>query len=104
ARVGSTFAIPQERRPHAALKKTMEPGRTLRVELTASTMFRVVLACAAVWLLFVIWPILLVIVVALMIAGALAPPAAWLERRGMRRGLAGAVVFSAVFLGFAAVA
>ncbi len=69
------------------MKKPLEPGSTLRVELTASTMLRVILACAAVWLLVVIWPILLVIVVALMIAGALAPPAAWLERRGMRRGL-----------------
>jgi putative heme transporter len=104
ARVGSTFAIAQGRRPHAALKKILEPGATFRVELTASTMFRVVLACAAVWLLVVIWPILLVIVVALMIAGALAPPAAWLERRGMRRGLAIAMVFGAVFLLFAAIA
>jgi predicted PurR-regulated permease PerM len=84
------------------LRKTDEADRTLRVELTASTMFRVVLACAAVWLLVVIWPILLVIVVSLMIAGALAPPVAWLERRGMRRGLAIAAVFGSVFLGFAA--
>jgi predicted PurR-regulated permease PerM len=84
------------------LRKTDEPDRTLRVELTAGTMFRVVLACAAVWLLVVIWPILLVIVVSLMIAGALAPPVAWLERRGMRRGLAIAAVFGSVFLGFAA--
>ena len=84
------------------MRKTDEPDRTLRVELTASTMLRVVLACAAVWLLVVIWPILLVIVVSLMIAGALAPPVAWLERRGMRRGLAIAAVFGSVFLGFAA--
>lgn len=84
------------------MRKTDEADRTLRVELTASTMFRVVLACAAVWLLVVIWPILLVIVVSLMIAGALAPPVAWLERRGMRRGLAIAAVFGSVFLGFAA--
>jgi predicted PurR-regulated permease PerM len=86
------------------LKKLHESGPTLRIELTASTLFRVVFACAVVWLLVTIWPILLVIVVALMIAGALAPPAAWLERRGMRRELSIAAVFGAAFLGFAALA
>jgi predicted PurR-regulated permease PerM len=96
---------PASARPSFSIVNLPQPRpRTLRVEVTTSTVIRVLLACAAVGLLVIIWPILLVIVVALMIAGALGPAVTWLERHGLKRGLAIATIFGGVFLGFAALA
>jgi len=64
-----------------------------------------VLALGSVWLLMQLWPILLVIVIGLMIAGMVGPVVAWLEHKGMGRGAAIAVVFLGMlfaFLGFGA--
>jgi predicted PurR-regulated permease PerM len=88
----------------ANVTKPRDPAPSLRIELTGSTVLRVLLACGAVWLLVAIWPILLVIVVALMIAGALGPAVHWFEKRGMGRGWAIACVFGSVFVGVAAFA
>jgi predicted PurR-regulated permease PerM len=97
----SPLRHPTVNKPHSPPSR---PVRTLRVELTASTVLRVLFACASVWLLITIWPILLVIVVALMIAGALGPAVTWFERRGLGRGAAIAVVFGGVFASVAAFA
>ncbi len=50
------------------------------------------------WLLVRLWPVLLVLVVALMIVGTLGPVLAWLEARGVRRGVGITIVFSALLV------
>jgi predicted PurR-regulated permease PerM len=72
--------------------------RILPVELTTTTLLKTLCAAGLVWVLLQIWPVLLVIVVALMLVGMLAPPIAWLERKGLRRPFAIAAVFSGVFV------
>lgn len=77
----------------------------VRVELSVRTAIVAVVSLAAVWLFLQLWQILLVIVVGLMIVGMLNPFVEKLEKRGMRRGHAIAVVFTALFVlvaGFAA--
>jgi putative heme transporter len=77
----------------------------LRVELTWRTALVGLVTLSAVWLLFQLWQILLVIVVALMLVGMLHPFVERLEARGLRRGLAITLVFgtlSVVFAGFSA--
>lgn len=70
---------------------------SIRVELTPTTMIIAIVAVASVWLLLQLWPVFLVIVVALMIVGMLDPFVAALERRGLRRSFSIAVVFIALF-------
>lgn len=77
-------------------------GRALRVELGVPTLVRVAAALCVAWLLLQLWPILMLVVVALMLVGMLAPPIAWLEGKGLRRGLAIAAVFLGLFGAFAA--
>lgn len=70
----------------------------VRVELSVRTAIVAVVSLAAVWLFLQLWQILLVIVVGLMIVGMLNPFVEKLEKRGMRRGHAIAVVFTALFV------
>jgi predicted PurR-regulated permease PerM len=61
-------------------------------------MLVVAVAGACVWLLIELLPIVLVVVVALMIVGMVAPIVAWLERKRVYRGLAIAMVFVAMLV------
>jgi putative heme transporter len=70
----------------------------LRVELSVRTAVIAVATVAAVWLLVQLWPILLVVVVALMVVGMLNPFVQWLEKRGLRRRYAILLVFLGLFL------
>jgi putative heme transporter len=66
----------------------------LRLEIGFRTMLLGGVTVGLFAVLIVLWPILVTIVVGLMILGMLAPPVAWLERKGMPRGWAiAAVVF-----------
>ncbi|WP_257304848.1 AI-2E family transporter [Geothrix campi] len=80
----------------------MEPlesrPRTLRLEIPTSTLLRLVLLGLSLWLLIRLWPVILVVVVALLILGTLSPAVRWLESRGVRRGLGIATVFTGLFL------
>ena len=78
-------------------KESAEPTRVLRVELGLSTMLIAVFGVGLVWLLLQLWPVLLVIVVALMITGMLGPPVTWLEGKRVSRGWSIALVFIAMF-------
>jgi predicted PurR-regulated permease PerM len=71
---------------------------SVRIELGVRTALLVVGTIGAVWLFVELRPVLLVIVVALMIVGALSPLVERLERRGMARGYAIATVFVGLFL------
>jgi predicted PurR-regulated permease PerM len=70
----------------------------VRMELTPRTALIAVVTMAAVWLFLQLWQILLVVVVALMFVGMLNPFVDKLEKRGLGRGSAVAIVFGALFL------
>ncbi|MHB8940143.1 MAG: AI-2E family transporter [Desulfobacteria bacterium] len=57
-----------------------------------------VLIVASLWLLIRLWPVLLVLIVALLVAGTLSPAVRWLEEKGVRRGFGIAIVFMAFFI------
>jgi putative heme transporter len=73
-------------------------SRTLKIELNRGTALLALGSIAAAWLFLQLWPILLVVIVALMIVGMLNPSVEKLEGRGVRRGWAIAIVFSGLFV------
>ena len=62
-------------------------GGVVRFEISPSTMITMVLVVAGVWVLIRLLPVVLVLVTALIIVGALSPVVQWLEARRLRRGL-----------------
>jgi putative heme transporter len=73
--------------------------QVVRIEIAPFTMIVAVLVAGAVWLLVQLLPVLLVLVAALMLVGALNPAVQWLEEtRGIRRGRAIAIVFGVLSL------
>ncbi|MBA4373482.1 MAG: hypothetical protein C0402_11555 [Thermodesulfovibrio sp.] len=78
----------------SADKKT----RVVRFEVSPSTMIQLILVVACLWLLVRLWPVLLVLVIALLIVGTMSPAVSWMEARRVRRGLAIAVIFTALFV------
>jgi len=81
-----------------------EPGKrtTLRVELAPRTIALLVLVVAGAWIALELSTVLIVITVALVMVGTLDPLVGWLERRGVRRGRALALVFLVITLVLAA--
>jgi predicted PurR-regulated permease PerM len=67
-----------------------------RIEIAPRTIGSALLAIAGVWLFAKLWEIVVVLVVALVIVGTLNPIVSALERRGLKRGWAIAVVFVAL--------
>ena len=65
----------------------------VRIELTLKSLLIVLALIAGVWLLLNLIPVLLVLVVALMIVGALNPVVAWLARRKVKRTFGVCLVF-----------
>ncbi len=78
---------------HAPPPPAPPPGHPLRVEVSLKTLLTVVVVVGAVWILLQIGPVLLVLVGALMIVGALNPLVAGLEKRKFTRSVAIALVF-----------
>jgi predicted PurR-regulated permease PerM len=79
-----------------------EPRNT-RIEVAPRTLLLVLLLVGAVWISVRLWNVLLVMIVALVMVGTFDPLVAWLERRGLGRGRALALVFLWIALGFAAI-
>jgi len=75
----------------------------LRIELAPRTMVLVLVGIAAVWLSLRLWNVILVMLVALVLVGTFDPLVAWLERRGLGRGRALALIFLLITLAVAAV-
>lgn len=73
-------------------------ARALKIEVNLRTALIALGSVAAAWLFMQLWPILLIVIVALMIVGMLNPMVAKLEGRGMRRGWAIAIVFGVLFV------
>lgn len=80
----------------------MLSGKALRFEVSLRSVGYVLGAIAVVWLALQLWPIVLVVVAALMLVGMLGPIVTLLERRGMGR--TRAVVLVCVPLAIASVA
>jgi len=77
--------------------------KTLRFELDPRTIGWTLLALGGVWLLIQLWTVVVLVVVALVLVGTLKPIVEWLERRGIGRGLALAIIFAGMVVGFAGV-
>jgi predicted PurR-regulated permease PerM len=72
--------------------------RVIRIEIAPWTIFSVVLVIAGLWIFMRLLPVVLVLVGALMIVGALGPAVEWLEQRRVRRVAAIAIVFTVLFV------
>ncbi|HEY8744356.1 MAG TPA: AI-2E family transporter, partial [Chloroflexota bacterium] len=64
------------------------PKRTLRIELSVSSIVSVVVAVAVIWLMSRLWQIGLMLAIALVLAGSLSPVVDWLEHHHFPRALA----------------
>ncbi|MGH2562421.1 MAG: AI-2E family transporter [Thermomicrobiales bacterium] len=64
-----------------------------KIELPWRTMARVILLLVLIWLLLELWSTLLLVIVGLLLTAALYPAVTWLEKRGLTRGRAVAVIF-----------
>jgi predicted PurR-regulated permease PerM len=62
--------------------------RTLRHELSLRSLFSVLAIAASLWLLCQVWPIILLLIVALILAGTVSPIMAWLEQHHVKRAAA----------------
>jgi putative heme transporter len=82
-------------------RSTDHKARSVRFEVSPATMITLVLVGASLWLLIRLWPVVLVLIVALLIVGTMSPAVSWLEDRQVRRPLGIAFVFSMLF--FAAI-
>ncbi|MEA2583031.1 MAG: hypothetical protein QOF33_1116, partial [Thermomicrobiales bacterium] len=69
---------------------------TTRIELPFKTIARVILTLAFLWLLARIWNILLLLFIAVLLAAAVNPIIRRLQRQGVPRGGAVAIVFLAL--------
>ncbi|MBI5445851.1 MAG: AI-2E family transporter [Deltaproteobacteria bacterium] len=75
-----------------------ERRRPVRVEVAPRAVFTLVLVAACLWLLVRLWPVLLALVAALVVAGTLSPAVRWLEGKRVARGMGIAIVFTAFFV------
>jgi len=75
-----------------------EQVRQVEFGLSTKTIVTLVLLIASLWLLVRLWPVLLVVVAALVVAGTLSPAVRWLETKHVRRGAGIALVFAAFFI------
>jgi putative heme transporter len=82
-----------ERQPSAE-----EKTRVVRFEVSPATMIHLVLVVASMWLLLRLWPVFLVLVVALLIVGTMSPAVSWMEARGVKRHLGIAFAFTLLFV------
>ena len=85
-------------RPAEQQRDTGDRARHLRFDLSPKTLVVLVAVVASLWLLIRLWPVLLVLVVALLVAGTLSPAVRWLEEKGVRRGFGIAIVFTVFFV------
>lgn len=67
---------------------TPPPVRTVRHEISLRSLFTVIGIAAGGWLLVQIWPIILLLVIALILAGTLSPILTWLQGHRIPRSIA----------------
>jgi len=64
------------------------PTRIIRHELALRSAFSILAIAAGIWLLVQIWQIILLLIMALILAGTVSPIVSWLERRHLPRAIA----------------
>ena len=72
--------------------------RVVRFEISPKTIIQLILVVACMWLLIRLWPVFLVLVVALLIVGTMSPSVSWMEARRIKRGYGIAIVFTLLFV------
>lgn len=72
------------------------PARVVRHEISLRSIFTLLAIALGLWLLLRLWSIVLLLVIALILAGTLAPVIIWLERRRVSRPLGLALVLLAL--------
>ncbi len=75
--------------------------RTIRHELSLRSLCSVLAIAAGLWLLLRLWEIILLLVIALVLAGTVSPLVGWLERRRVKRTIALGVVLLALVVAVA---
>ncbi len=90
---------PEVEPPHPS---TSTPRRTIRIEVSLKSVVLLGASIFAVWLLRQLFDVVLVVVVALMLVGTMAPIIEWLERKGLARGRAIVVAYAGLILGMGA--
>ena len=83
---------------HNEVKQVAPHPRALRIEIAPWTIVFVVLIIVGLWFFIRLLPVFLMLVCALMISGTLSPTVDRLERRGIRRDVGIAIVFSVLFV------
>lgn len=76
--------------PHSESRARERDRRqdTRQLDLPVATIVKVVLTVFIIWLVLQLWSIFLLVFIAFLLAAALSPPVAWLERRGWSLGVA----------------
>ena len=73
------------------------PG-VIRIEFSSGTIIVLLLIIAGLWVMNRLLPVVLVLVAALIIVGTISPAVRWFEERRLRRGMAIAIVFTALMV------
>lgn len=99
AKTGPTDSPPNVHPQRIERRRQIMPGpRSLIISVSPRTWGTLVLGGASLWLLIRLWPVLLVLIVALLLVGTMSPAVRWLEVRRVRRELGIAVVFFTLFI------
>ncbi len=85
---------PSSEQRHSPDKKL----RVVRFEVSVATMIQIILVVACLWLLIKLWPVFLVLVVALLIVGTMSPVVSWIEGHHYSRNLGIAIAFIFLFV------
>ena len=72
--------------------------RVIRIEPSPGTIISILLLIAGIWVLTQLQSVVLVLIAALTIVGAVNPAVRWLEERSVRRGMGIAVVFATLLV------
>lgn len=75
-----------------------ETMRVVRFEVSHATMVQIILVVACTWLLIILWPVFLVLVVALFIVGTMSPAVNWMEAQGVKRHFGIVLAFILLFI------
>jgi predicted PurR-regulated permease PerM len=77
---------------------TDKKTHVVRFEVSSKTMIQLILVVACLWLLIQLWPVFLVLVVALLIVGTMSPSVSWMEARRVKHTLGIVIVFILFFV------
>jgi predicted PurR-regulated permease PerM len=77
---------------------TDKKTRVVRFEVSSKTMIQLIIVVACLWLLIQLWPVFLVLVVALLIVGTMSPFVSWMETRNVKHVLGIVIEFTLFFV------